>query len=134
MSTLDDMIALAAQARARAYAPYSHFHVGACLRTEDGRLYAGANVENAAYPQGQCAEASAIGAMIADGARKIVEVVVIGGGDGLCTPCGGCRQRLNEFALATTHVHVCGPEGLRKTFTLGELLPGAFGPNNLEAQ
>lgn len=134
MSTLDDMIALAAQARARAYAPYSHFHVGACLRTEDGRLYAGANVENAAYPQGQCAEASAIGAMIADGARKIVEVVVIGGGDGLCTPCGGCRQRLNEFALATTRVHVCGPEGLRKTFTLGELLPGAFGPNNLEAQ
>jgi len=132
MSTLDDMIALAAQARERAYAPYSNFHVGACLRAEDGRLFAGANVENAAYPQGQCAEASAIGAMIADGARKIVEVVVIGGGDGLCTPCGGCRQRLNEFALPTTPVHVCGPEGLRKTFTLGALLPGAFGPNNLE--
>ncbi len=131
MSTLDDMIALAAQARERAYAPYSNFHVGACLRAEDGRLFAGANVENAAYPQGQCAEASAIGAMIADGARKIVEVVVIGGGDGLCTPCGGCRQRLNEFALPTTPVHVCGPEGLRKTFTLGALLPGAFGPNNL---
>ena len=70
--------------------------------------------------------------MIAAGARKIVEVVVIGNGDCLCTPCGGCRQRLNEFATPDTPVHVCGPEGVRKTFTLGALLPGAFGPNNLE--
>ena len=132
MSTLDDMIAMARAAQQNAYAPYSDFQVGACLRADDGSLHAGANVENAAYPQGQCAEASAIGAMIAAGARKIVEVVVIGNGDGLCTPCGGCRQRLNEFATPDTPVHVCGPEGLRKTFTLGELLPGAFGPNNLE--
>lgn len=132
MSTLDDMIAMARAAQQNAYAPYSNFQVGACLRAADGSLHAGANVENAAYPQGQCAEASAIGAMIAAGARKIVEVVVIGNGDDLCTPCGGCRQRLNEFATPDTPVHVCGPEGLRKTFTLGELLPGAFGPNNLE--
>jgi len=132
MSTLDDMIAMARAAQQNAYAPYSDFQVGACLRADDGSLHAGANVENAAYPQGQCAEASAIGAMIAAGARKIVEVVVIGNGDGLCTPCGGCRQRLNEFATPDTPVHVCGPEGLRKTFTLGELLPGAFGPINLE--
>jgi cytidine deaminase len=132
MSTLDDMIAMARAAQQNAYAPYSDFQVGACLRADDGSLHAGANVENAAYPQGQCAEASAIGAMIAAGARKIVEVVVIGNGDGLCTPCGGCRQRLNEFATPDTPVHVCGPEGVRKTFTLGELLPGAFGPNNLE--
>jgi len=132
MSTLDDMIAMARAAQQNAYAPYSNFSVGACLRAEDGSLHAGANVENAAYPQGQCAEASAIGAMIAAGARKIVEVVVIGNSDDLCTPCGGCRQRLNEFATPDTPVHVCGPEGLRKTFTLGELLPGAFGPNNLE--
>jgi cytidine deaminase len=132
MSTLDDMIALARATQQKAYAPYSNFNVGACLRTEDGSLHAGANVENAAYPQGQCAEASAIGAMIAAGARKIAEVVVIGDGDGLCTPCGGCRQRLNEFATPDTPVHICGPEGLRKTFTLGELLPGAFGPNNLD--
>jgi cytidine deaminase len=129
---LDDMIALARTTQQKAYAPYSHFNVGACLRADDGSLHAGANVENAAYPQGQCAEASAIGAMIAAGARKIVEVVVIGDGDGLCTPCGGCRQRLNEFAAPDTPVHICGPEGLRKTFTLGELLPGAFGPNNLD--
>lgn len=130
---LDDMIVLARATKQKAYAPYSNFNVGACLRAEDGSLHAGANVENAAYPQGQCAEASAIGAMIAAGARKIVEVVVIGDGDGLCTPCGGCRQRLNEFATPDTPVHICGPEGLRKTFTLGELLPGAFGPNNLDS-
>ena len=130
---LDDMIVLARATKQKAYAPYSNFNVGACLRAEDGSLHAGANVENAAYPQGQCAEASAIGAMIAAGARKIVEVVVIGDGDGLCTPCGGCRQRLNEFATPDTPVHICGAEGLRKTFTLGELLPGAFGPNNLDS-
>lgn len=132
MSTLDDMIAAAREVRERAYAPYSKFHVGACLRTKSGKLYSGANVENAAYPQGQCAEASAIGAMIAGGDSDIVEVVVIGGGDALCTPCGGCRQRLNEFADPSVPVHVCGPEGVRKTFTLGELLPGAFGPRNLD--
>ena len=131
MSTLDEMIAAARAVREKAYAPYSNFQVGACVRTKSGTLYSGANVENAAYPQGQCAEASAIGNMIAGGDSEIVEVVVIGGGDGLCTPCGGCRQRLNEFATSDTPVHVCGPEGLRKTFTLGELLPGAFGPNNL---
>ena len=130
---LDDMIALARATKQKAYAPYSNSNVGACLRAEDGSLHAGANVENVAYPEGQCAEASAIGAMIAAGARKIVEVVVMGDGDGLCTPCGGCRQRLNEFATPDTPVHICGPEGLRKTFTLGELLPGAFGPNNLDS-
>lgn len=129
---LDDMIVLARATKQKAYAPYSNFNVGACLRAEDGSLHAGANVENVAYPEGQCAEASAIGAMIAAGARKIVEVVVMGDGDGLCTPCGGCRQRLNEFATPDTPVHICGPEGLRKTFTLGELLPHAFGPNNLD--
>ena len=129
---LDDMIVLARATKQKAYAPYSNFNVGACLRAEDGSLHAGANVENAAYPEGQCAEASAIGAMIAAGERKIVEVVVIGDGDELCTPCGGCRQRLNEFATPDTPVHICGPEGVRKTFTLGELLPGAFGPNNLD--
>ena len=131
MTVLDDMIAAALAVREKAYAPYSNFKVGACLRTDSGDLIAGANVENAAYPQGQCAEASAIGAMIAAGGRKIVEVVVVGDGEALCTPCGGCRQRLNEFATAATPVHVCGLEGLRKSYTLGELLPGAFGPHNL---
>ena len=132
MAGLDDMIVAAREAQTKAYAPYSNFNVGACLRTDTGELIAGANVENAAYPQGQCAEASAIGNMIVSGGRRILEVVVIGDGDALCTPCGGCRQRLNEFATDDVQVHVCGPEGLRQTFTLGELLPGAFGPHNLD--
>ena len=132
MPVPDDMFTAARAVREKAYAPYSQFKVGACLRTDSGELVVGANVENAAYPQGQCAEASAIGNMIASGDRKIVEVVVVGGGESLCTPCGGCRQRLNEFATVVTPVHVCGPDGLRKTFTLGELLPGAFGPHNFD--
>jgi cytidine deaminase len=132
MSTLDDMIAKAVAVRENAYAPYSKFKVGACLRTDSGKLYAACNVENAAYPQGQCAEASAIGVMAAEGERRIVEVVVVGEGDELCTPCGGCRQRLNEFASPNTPVHVCGPEGVRETFKLGELLPHSFGPENLD--
>jgi cytidine deaminase len=131
---MDALIELARQARANAHAPYSRFHVGAAVEGESGRLFAGCNVENAAYPQGQCAEASAIGAMVTAGDRRIRQIVVMGGepGDGtLCTPCGGCRQRLREFAGPDTPVHVCGPEGLRRTFTLGELLPHSFGPDNL---
>ena len=131
MSVIDEMIAKAKAAQANAYAPYSKFRVGACIRTPSGRLFAGCNVENAAYPQGQCAEAGAIAAMAAAGESRIAEVVVIGDGDGLCTPCGGCRQRLNEFAPPSAPVHVCGPEGVRKTITLGELLPLSFGPKNL---
>ena len=90
MSVLEDMVTAARAVREKAYAPYSRFKVGACLRTDTGQLVVGANVENAAYPQGQCAEASAIGNMIANGSGdKVVEVVVMGGGDALCTPCGG---------------------------------------------
>ena len=129
---LEKMIAAARDIRERAYAPYSNFRVGAVVRTPEGDLFAGCNVENSAYPQGNCAEASAIAAMVAAGQRRIAEVVVIGAGDQLCTPCGGCRQRLREFAADDTPVHVCGPTGLRRTFTLGELLPFAFGPENLE--
>ncbi len=131
MSEIAKLIEAAAAARANAYAPYSRFAVGAAIRTEDGSLHVGANVENAAYPQGQCAEASAIGAMIAAGRRRIGEMVVLADGAALCTPCGGCRQRIREFADAGTNIHLCGPEGLRRTVTLGELLPFAFGPDNL---
>lgn len=127
----EDMFRRALAVRDNAYAPYSRFAVGCCLRAESGKLYDGCNVENAAYPQGQCAESSAIGAMVAGGDHRIVEIVVVGGGERLCTPCGGCRQRLAEFAGPATPVHVCGPDGLRKTVTLAELLPYSFSAENL---
>lgn len=131
MTEDSDIVAAARGAMARAYAPYSRFKVGAAVRGESGRLYAGCNVENAAYPQGWCAEASAIAAMVMAGETRIVEVAVMGGGEAPCTPCGGCRQKLYEFAGDDLPIHVCGPQGLRQTVTLGELLPHAFGPGNL---
>ena len=129
---LTEMIERATAVRVHAHAPYSGFHVGACIRAESGQLYAGCHVENAAYPQGQCAEATAIGAMVSGGDTRIAEVLVIGDGARLCTPCGGCRQRLSEFAGPETPVHVCGPDGLRQTIPLGDLLPYAFVADNLE--
>jgi cytidine deaminase len=132
MSAPDDMVAAARQAMERAYAPYSKFQVGAVVRGEDGRLYAGCNVENAVYPQGWCAEASAIAAMVMAGERRIVEAVVMSRGGELTTPCGGCRQKLREFAGDDLPIHICGPEGLRRTVTLGELLPLAFSSENLK--
>jgi cytidine deaminase len=122
---------MAREAWGRAYAPYSNFAVGAAVRTVDGRRFAGANVENAAYPQGQCAEASAIGAMVAGGGGPIAEVIVVGEGEHLVTPCGGCRQRLREFAPLGTPVHLADSERIRRTVTLGELLPLSFGPEHL---
>ena len=130
-SALEPMLDLARRALANAHAPYSRFPVGACVRAASGRLYAGCNVENASYPVGQCAEATAIGAMVAAGDRRIVEVVVLGESAALCPPCGRCRQQLAEFARPDARVHLCGPEGLRRTITLGELLPLAFGPDAL---
>ena len=116
----------------RAYAPYSRFHVGAAVRDENGAVHSGCNVENSAYPEGLCAEASAISALINTGARRVTEVCVMGQGDALVTPCGGCRQKIREFAAAETKIHICGPEGLRRTVTLAELLPLSFGPENLK--
>jgi cytidine deaminase len=131
MTEDSDIVAAARAAMKNAYAPYSRFKVGAAVRGESGRLYAGCNVENAAYPQGWCAEASAIAAMVMAGETRIVEAAVMGDGEAPCTPCGGCRQKLHEFAGGDLPIHVCGPEGLRRTVTLGELLPLAFGPGNL---
>lgn len=127
----EDLFRAARDVRARAYVPYSNFAVGAAVRTASGRIFAAVNVENAAYPQGQCAEASVIGAMVAAGERRITEVAVVAGGERLCSPCGGCRQRLAEFAGPDTKVHMGSPEGIRVTATLGELLPYAFSSENL---
>jgi cytidine deaminase len=126
---LEPMIDLARRALTNAHAPYSRFRVGACLRTASGRLHAGANVENVSYGLTLCAESSAIAAMVTAGDREIVEVVIVTEGAGLCPPCGRCRQQLAEFARAGTRVHLCGPEGVRLSTTLGELLPMAFGPD-----
>lgn len=129
---MQDLLQAARQARQNAYAPYSGFQVGAAVRGADGGIYAGCNVENSAYPEGVCAEAAAIAAMIATGETRITEVLVIADGASLCSPCGGCRQKLLEFADCNTPVHMCGAEGLRHTTTLAELLPLAFGPQNLK--
>ena len=128
----DPLSDAALAARSMAYAPYSRFAVGAALRTPDGAIHAGCNVENAAYPQGTCAEAGAIAAMVLAGGRRIAELVVAGGGDVPCTPCGGCRQKLREFAgpdLAIRIVDAAGQTLLRTS--LAELLPHSFGPDNL---
>ncbi|MDF2813023.1 MAG: cytidine deaminase [Microvirga sp.] len=131
MSDLDALFEAARAIQARAYAPYSRFKVGAALATPDGRIFAGCNVENAAYPVGSCAETGAISAMIAAGGDRIAMIVVMGEGAHLVTPCGGCRQRIREFAAPGTSIHVAGPEGIRRSFTLEELLPHSFGPDNL---
>ena len=127
-----DLLDAARQVMGRAYAPYSNFHVGVALRAPDGSIHVGANVENAAYPQGWCAETSAIGALIAAGHKKIAEVAVIGTGDQPCVPCGGCRQRLREFmSLDGKVLMVAADGGAQNTLTLEQLLPSSFGPEFL---
>ncbi|WP_108460366.1 cytidine deaminase [Devosia naphthalenivorans] len=117
--------------RAKAYAPYSRFSVGAAILAEDGKIYSGCNIENAAYPQGNCAEASAIAAMIAGGARRITRIYVTGPGTAPVTPCGGCRQRLREFANLDVTVISHGVDGEPLVQTLEQLLPHSFGPEYL---
>ena len=130
-SALAELFAAAKAAQANAYAPYSRFRVGAALRIPSGAIFSGCNVENAAYPQGSCAEAGAIAAMALAGERRIAEILVVGDGTALCTPCGGCRQRIREFAGPSIAIHIAGPEGVRRTFTLAKLLPASFGPDHL---
>jgi homotetrameric cytidine deaminase len=125
------LVAAARDAMQHAYAPYSRLRVGAALRADDGSIHAGANVENAAYPLGQCAEASALGALVAAGQTRVTEVAVIWDGDGVCVPCGGCRQRLRELAALDVAVHLCALDGAREATTLGALLPHAFGAEML---
>lgn len=132
-TTLQKMAEKAKIAAQNAYAPYSKFHVGACLRSEDNLLFSGANVENASYGLTQCAEASAIGALISAGQKKVTEVVIVSLAPHFCPPCGACRQKLNEFALENTPIHLYKLTGEYKTILLSELLPLAFGPHNLNS-
>ena len=130
-STRDALLAAARAVRARAHAPYSRFAVGAAVLDEQGRIHAGCNVENAAYPQGWCAETSAIAAMVAAGGRRITAVAVCAVADEPVTPCGGCRQRIREFADDDCPILVADEHALRARFTLGQLLPCSFGPTHL---
>jgi cytidine deaminase len=132
MERMDSLFAAALAAQAKAYVPYSHFRVGAALLAEDGQIYAGCNVENAAYPTSVCAEGGAVAAMILGGARRIEALMVVGDGPELCTPCGNCRQRIREFATPDTTIHVADGQGVRRSFTLAELLPFSFGPDHLK--
>jgi len=122
----------AAQAMNKAYAPYSHFSVGAVIYGANGKYYSGCNVENAAYPEGTCAEAGAIAAMVLDGEHQIKDIYIMGEGENLVTPCGGCRQKIREFSTAETQIHICDPTSIKKTLSVDEILPFSFGPENLE--
>ncbi|MBS1166712.1 MAG: cdd [Proteobacteria bacterium] len=135
MTDFDKLFAAASAARARAHAPYSNYAVGAALLADDGNIYSGCNVENAAFPEGWCAETTAIGQMVMGGAKRIVRAVVVASridservpGGRFCTPCGGCRQRLSEFAASpATEIWAADPDGASQRFTMAELLPAGF--------
>lgn len=118
-------------ARNNAYAPYSNFQVGAAIRAASGEIYAGCNVENVAYPEGTCAEAGAIAAMVAAGETEIKEILVVAGGPFRITPCGGCRQKIAEFAKPETPIILADLGGETETGTLAEILPGSFDKDHL---
>ena len=118
--------AAAKKAMALCHAPYSKFPVGAAILAEDGKVYTGANIENLAFPEGWCAETTAISHMVMGGAKKIVEIAVIAEKLALCPPCGGCRQRIKEFASPDTKIYLCDDAGVKKTMTMEELLPHSF--------
>lgn len=118
--------------RQNAYVPYSNFHVGAALRTASGNIYVGCNVENVAYPEGTCAEAGAIAAMVAAGETEIVEAYVVAGSPMPVSPCGGCRQKLAEFAAADVPVTMATTSGVEQRTTVGDLLPGVFNTAHME--
>ena len=135
MTDFDRLFAAASAARAKAHAPYSNYAVGAALLADDGNIYAGCNVENAAFPEGWCAETTAIGHLVMGGAKRIVRAVVVASridgervpGGRFCTPCGGCRQRLSEFAASpSTEIWAADPDGASQRFTMAELLPAGF--------
>ena len=134
MNAIDRMFEAASAARANAYAPYSGYPVGAAVLTDGGMVFSGCNVENAAYPNGLCAESAAIAAMVIAGGRRITDVLVLGGAGRSITPCGACRQRLYEFSSANARVHLADASGPVEEVLLSDLLPRAFGPRDLASQ
>jgi cytidine deaminase len=131
-ATMNRLVDAARAVRANAHAPYSKFAVGAAVLDEHGRIHAGCNVENAAYPQGWCAETSALAHLVTAGGRRVQAVAVVGVADDPVTPCGGCRQKLREFAADDCPIWVADLGTTRARFTLGELLPHSFGPQHLK--
>ncbi len=132
MSRPESLSDLARAVRENAYTPYSHFKVGAALRTPSGAIYTGCNVENVAYPEGTCAEAGAIAAMVAAGETEITEAYVIADSRHPVPPCGGCRQKLAEFAKSGVTVTLATIDGAEQSVLVGDLLPGAFGRDHME--
>ena len=127
-----DLREAAAAVRQNAYAPYSNFKVGAAVKSGSGKVYRGCNVENAAYPEGTCAEAGAIAAMVAAGESSLTEVAVIADSPEPVTPCGGCRQKLFEFATSDAKITMASVSGKIVTMNVSDLLPGAFVKSQME--
>ena len=119
------------EAMSKAYVPYSNYPVGALIVTDNGNTYSGCNVENASYPLGNCAEASAIASMVVAGEKKIKTIYVMTKNDEGGIPCGGCRQRIREFSDENTQIMMCSPDGVQQRINLSELLPNSFGPEHL---
>lgn len=131
MNIQENLFTLAKNIREKSYSPYSKFKVGAAIYADDGNFYTGTNVENVSYPNGACAETSAISAMIAGGGKQIIEILTIADSNNLAAPCGACRQRIFEFAGINTIVHMANLNGIQKSVTIGELLPFAFDEKDL---
>jgi len=127
----ESYIAATKEAMSKAYVPYSNYPVGALIVTDNGNTYSGCNVENASYPLGNCAEASAIASMVIGGEKKIKTIYVMTKNDEGGIPCGGCRQRIREFSDENTQIMMCSPDGVQHRINLSELLPNSFGPEHL---
>jgi len=128
---LEKMLCLAREAQNNAYAPYSHFFVGCCIKTTNGEFFTGANVENVSYSLTVCAERAACASMVNAGYRQIADIVIVSSHDNICPPCGACRQFLYEFGQEDTQVHLCSDKGLQHSLKLNALLPYAFMKNHL---
>ena len=127
----ENYIAATKEAMSKAYVPYSNYPVGALIVTDNGNTFSGCNVENASYPLGNCAEASAIASMVIGGEKKIKTIYVMTKNDEGGIPCGGCRQRIREFSDENTQIIMCSPDGVQNRINLSELLPNSFGPEHL---